>query len=169
LGSGALEAEMRINAIVGLITVFGACSSSSTPAKVAVSDGGGEGGGEAEDAPAPPMCVTKPQSNNAGSCTLSGIASEDAGDSGAPPVWCIDYTGSGLMPSGTAMSCKTMVGEFSTSACSTVNAEATAAGFCIRSCTTPEEYVQYYYMASGAVDAKAQCQALMGEVWVPAP
>ncbi|MGO9832919.1 MAG: hypothetical protein ACLP1X_01755 [Polyangiaceae bacterium] len=160
---------MRINATVGVLTVICACSSSSAPAKVAVSDGGSEGGGEAEDGPAAPVCVTKPQSNNAGSCTLSGISSEDAGDAGAPPVWCIEYTGSGLMPSDTAMSCKTMVGEFSMSGCSTVNAEATVAGYCIRSCTTPEEYVQYYYMGSGAVDAKSQCQALMEDVWVPGP
>jgi|SRR5580658_1375239 hypothetical protein len=158
---------MRINAIVGVLTVVCACSSSSgTP--VAESDAGDGGGGAAEDVPVAPVCSNKPQSNNAGSCTNLGIAPEDAGEAGvAPPVWCIEYTGSGLVPSGTALSCKTMVGDFSTSTCATVNADAVVAGYCIRSCSTPQEYVQYYYMGSGSVDAKSQCQALTGEVWVP--
>jgi len=148
---------MRVKAIV-MLGVVCACSSSSSPAPAP--DSGG-------DAPA---CGNTPQTNNGGSCLNPGAPSADAGDAGVPPVFCIDYTGSGQMAAGTMTSCKTMGFTFSTSPCSAVAAGFTPVGFCIRACSTPGELVQYYYTASFVADAQEQCVASgdNNNVWVPA-
>jgi hypothetical protein len=151
---------MRFEVGFGLLAVFCACSSSSGGA--AVTDAGGGGGEDASEAAA---CTNKPQSNNGGSCTEPGVDT-DGGDADIPPIFCIDYTGSAQMAAGAMQSCKTMVHTFSSSPCATVAAGATPVGFCIRSCGTTQETVQYYYSAASAVDAQTQCQSIMGDVWV---
>jgi hypothetical protein len=118
-----------------------------------------DGGAEA------PSCTKTPQTTNGGSCSVFNVASPDAGEAGVPPVFCIEYTGSGQMPANTQVACMTMQGTFSTSPCATVAAGAMPVGFCIRDCATSQEYVQYYYDAPTTAQ-ESQCQAIGGDVWV---
>lgn len=136
-----------------------ACSSSSGGG----SPGGAEGGSAAdsgETADSGSSCTGKPQSNHVGSCLFYGVAAADAGDAGAPVLFCTDYTGSSMTPAGSASACNTSRGVIAAS-CPTTG----VVGTCIFACGQPFETVQYFY--AGAVPAQQECASASANYWLP--
>jgi hypothetical protein len=139
-----------------------ACSSSSSAGSPSGAEGGqGQDSGQTADSGT--SCSGKPESNSAGSCLFYGLAAADAGDGGAPLIFCTDYTGSGMTAAGSVGACKTSLGV----AAATCPTTATVIGTCILSCGTSFETVQYYYDQANAVPAQQQCESSAANYWVP--
>jgi hypothetical protein len=151
---------MRNVTLLLVLSALSACSSSSGGGgPEAGTEGGGAGDDAAQPADGGSPCPGKPESNHTGSCAFYGVAAADAGDAGAPLLFCTDYTGSSMTDAGAIGACNTSLGVLAAS-CPTTG----VIGSCILSCGTPFETVQHYY--TDAVVAQQQCGSTPANFWL---